>query len=498
MLSSAPRSFSPDEFASAPRASPIPPDERTALLGSLVATLGIPLLLVLVVDPMGALLRPLRLWLLLLGFPAWVLARILHRWVSSDDSLVRAFVRDLRPAALDTFALGDRRLARIPLVTLGLIAANVAIHHAVADPLDYAMRMADPSLWLWTNFTSLFVHGSDEHLWGNMLFLWVFGSAVEPRVGRARTLAYYLLAGSAGNALSVAFYAWAAGNDAVTAVGASGAIMGVMGLFVVRCYFTRVPLAIPLFGPLGAGLPLGHRVQVNAMLLAGLYLCLDLLGARADLAGEWTGVDHMAHLGGYGLGLCLAYATGLAREGHRERLVELAERPADLDGPGPDRAARDRALEHDPANSALRLARARDRSKYVPREDGREDYEGAIRSLLKQDRAEAARVFLEFFQRYGAPLPPKEQLALTPALERLGALDAAARALELVSDAPAIEPADRERALFQQARLLGAMGLGEAAAHVYEKLLREHPGCRASVEAKLERCRLGGGGTPLP
>jgi membrane associated rhomboid family serine protease len=488
MPSTDPRNACPNGSATFPRATSIPPDERRALVGSLVASLGIPLFVV-VLDPMGALLRPLYLWLFLLGFPVWVFARVLHRWACGGDSLVRAFVRDLRPAALDTFAIGDRLLDRIPWVTAGLIAANVAIHHIVAEPTDYAMRMADPSLWPWTNFSSLFVHANDEHLWGNMLFLWVFGSAVEPRVGRARTLAYYLLVGSAGNALSVAFYAWAAGDDTIATVGASGAIMGLMGLFVVRCYFTRVGLAIPLFGPLGAGLPVGYRVQVNAMLLAGLYLCLDLLGARSDLAGEWTGVDHMAHLGGYGLGLCLAYATGLAREGQRERLVQLAQRPADCDGPGPDSDARDRALAHDPANHALRLARARDRSKYVPREDGREDYEWVIRSLLKQDRAEAARVFLELFRRYGAPLSPKEQLALTPALERLGALDAAARALELVSDAPGIEPGDRERALLHQARLLRALGHGDAAACVYEKLLREQPTCRASVEAKLRRCR---------
>jgi membrane associated rhomboid family serine protease len=490
MSSSDPGNACEDGAAALPRATAIPPDEWSALVRSLVASLGIPLFLVLVLDPLGALLRPLHLWLLLFGLPVWVLARALHRWAYGGDSLVRAFLRDLRPTALDPFVVGDRPLDRIPWLTAGLIAANVAIHHAVADPTDYALRIADPALWPWTNFSALFAHADGEHLWGNMLFLWVFGSAVEPRIGRARTLAYYLLAGSAGNALFVAFHAWAAGHDTVAALGASGAIMGLMGLFVVRCHFTSVGLAIPLFGPLGAGLPLGHRVQVNAMLLAGLYVCLDLLGARSDLAGEPDGIAHMAHLGGYGLGLCLAYATGLAREGHRERLVQLARRPADLDGPGPDREARDRALEHDPANHALRLARARDRSKYVPREDGREDYERVIRSLLLQDRAEAARVFVEFFRRYGAPLAAKEQLVLTPALERLGALDAAARALELVSAAPGTEPGDRERALLHQARLLRAMGHRAAAAWVYEELLREQPTCRVSVEAKLRRCRL--------
>jgi membrane associated rhomboid family serine protease len=58
--------------------------------------------------------------------------------------------------------------------TIALILANAAIHYSAIDPVDYAMRMADPSLWPWTNFTSLFVHADGEHLWGNMLFLLVF------------------------------------------------------------------------------------------------------------------------------------------------------------------------------------------------------------------------------------------------------------------------------------------------------------------------------------
>jgi len=183
-----------------------------------------------------------------------------------------------------------------------------------------------------------------------------------------------------------------------------------------------------------------------------------------------TGIGHFAHLGGYGLGLCVAYATGLARDGRRERLVELAERPAEADGVGPDREARDRVLAREPAKHALRLARARDRSKYAARADGREDYELVIRSLLRKDPPEAARAFLELFRRYGTPLAPKEQLALTPALERIGALDAAARALELVSEEPGIEPHDRERALRHQARLLRALALPEAAAEVERAL----------------------------
>lgn len=467
----------------------IPPDERTALFGSLTAVVAVPLLLTLVIDTTGDLLRPLIRWLFWMVLPVGVLARVVYRWLDSGESLAWAVLRDLRPTPSGgPLVLEGGPLRRLPVLTIALVAANVAIHYSVADPLDYAMRMGDPSLWLWTNFTSMFAHMSDEHLWGNMLFLWVFASEIEPRLGRARTLLYYLVLGTAGNVLSVVFYSWVVGDDRIVTLGASGAISGVMGLFIVRCYFARVGVAVPIFGPLGAALPIAYRLQVNALVLIGLYFCLDLLGARSQLEGDPSSIDQMAHLGGYCSGLCIAFGTGLVREGRREMLALLASRPPDPEGFGPDHAARDRVLERDPSNVALRIARARTRSKFALHEGGREDYEAAIRLLAKRDLSEAARVFAEFFGKYTVPLSPKEQLALTPALERLGKLDLAARALELAAEVPGIE-ADRERALLRQAMLLEAMGISDAAVHVYEKLLREHPSSRVIVEAKLARCR---------
>ena len=211
----------------------------------------------------------------MLGLPAWVIARAIYQWSQSEDSLPRAFLRDLRPQAYGAFVLGDAPLRQIPVATIFLILANVTIYYSGIDSITYSMRMAEPSLWLWTNFSSLFMHANAEHLWGNMLFLWIFGSAVEPRIARARYLAYYLLVGTAGNALSVAFY-WMAGYDWVAGLGASGAISGVMGLFVVRCYFAQVGVPVPLFGALGAALPIGYRLHVNAMVLVGLFLFLGL------------------------------------------------------------------------------------------------------------------------------------------------------------------------------------------------------------------------------
>jgi membrane associated rhomboid family serine protease len=470
----------------------MPPDERTTLFATLATALGIPLFVALVLDPASALLRLSLTWLLVLGLPVFVIARVLHRWATDDEPFLRAVLRDLRPDPLASLVVGERPLRRVPVVTLGLIVANVWLFYEVRDPLDYAMRTADPALWVWTNFSSLFMHVDAEHLWGNVLFLWIFGSALEPRIGRWRTLGWYFVAGTAGNVLATVFDAWVAADDRMISLGASGAIAGVMGLFVVRCHFARVGLPVPVFGGLGAPLPVGYRVHVNAMVLVGLYFCLDLLGARSQLAGEGEAIGYFAHLGGYGMGLCLAYGSGLAREGRRELLELRASRAADLDGLGPDPAARDRVLLAKPDHLPLRIERARARSKYVLRANGREDYEVAIGLLLKRDTIEAARLFVELFRKYGTALAPRQQLALTPALERIGQLDVAARALEQIAERAGIGEADRERALLQQARLLTALDLPDAAAHVYERLLREHPASRPAVEAKLARLRSAG------
>src|SRR5262245_39753291 len=77
--------------------SAIPPDERIALFTSLAATLGIPLFLVLVLDPMGALLRPLRFWLFFLGLPVWVLGRVLLRWALGWHVILLSFGLALLP-----------------------------------------------------------------------------------------------------------------------------------------------------------------------------------------------------------------------------------------------------------------------------------------------------------------------------------------------------------------------------------------------------------------
>jgi len=141
--------------------------------------------------------------------------------------------------------------------------------------------------------TALFVHGSWVHLLGNMLFLHVFGPGVEARTGRARFALFYLLAGYA------ATYGYALGGAGAgqTLVGASGAIAGVLGAYLLLHPRARVTGLFPflLFLPL----------RLPAWLVLGFWFAVQWLAARTGPAGP--GVAYLAHVTGFAFGfLCAA------------------------------------------------------------------------------------------------------------------------------------------------------------------------------------------------
>ncbi|MDI5963527.1 rhomboid family intramembrane serine protease [Streptomyces sp. SL13] len=143
--------------------------------------------------------------------------------------------------------------------------------------------------------TALFVHGGWTHLLGNMLFLFVFGPAVEDRVGRTRYAVFYLVAGY------VATYGYAYGHagSTQTLIGASGAIAGVLGAFLFLYPRARVTSLLPflLFLPL----------RFPAWLVLGFWFALQWFASRTAQAAP--GVAYLAHVIGFGFGfLCAAAA----------------------------------------------------------------------------------------------------------------------------------------------------------------------------------------------
>jgi membrane associated rhomboid family serine protease len=170
-----------------------------------------------------------------------------------------------------------------------------------------------PPTWL-TVFTSMFMHGSLLHLGGNMLFLWIFGNNVEDSMGRVKFLLFYLLAGLAATAGQVVI-----GPDvAVPNIGASGAVAGVLGGYLLLFPHARVITVIFIIF-------FFTIIELPAVLILGFWFVQQVLFGYFDLsdpAGGGGGVAYFAHIGGFVFGLLLIRV--FASERRRRRQEELS------------------------------------------------------------------------------------------------------------------------------------------------------------------------------
>ena len=167
-----------------------------------------------------------------------------------------------------------------------------------ASPRALFVVCPDANRELVQPFTSMFLHGGWAHIFGNMLFLWIFGDNVEDRIGHLRYLLFYVLAGLIASGVQI----YMATDTVVPAVGASGAIAGVLG-----AYLTFYPKAIvqvvilPLFF-----IPF----YVPAVLLIGVWFFMQLFAGLAEIAQHTTtgsGVAWWAHIGGFIAGAVLIW-----------------------------------------------------------------------------------------------------------------------------------------------------------------------------------------------
>lgn len=150
-----------------------------------------------------------------------------------------------------------------------------------------ACVVTDGGNWL-TLITSMFMHGGWLHIIGNMWFLWIFGNNVEDAMGHLRFVVFYLLCGLAAATLQIMF----ARNSAVPMVGASGAIGGVMGAYIVL--YPRVHVHLLIF--LGFFIT---TIAVPAVFMLGYWFLLQLLGGLGGGPGQDGGVAFWAHIGGF-------------------------------------------------------------------------------------------------------------------------------------------------------------------------------------------------------
>jgi rhomboid family protein len=170
-----------------------------------------------------------------------------------------------------------------------------------------------------TVITSMFLHGGWFHLLGNMWFLWVFGNNVEDSMGHLRFVGFYLICGS----LAALAQILANTGSPVPLVGASGAISGVMGAYLVL--YPRVRVHTLVF--LGFFIT---RVTLPAYFMLLYWVFIQLLGSLPSMAGpgEGGGVAFLAHLGGFiaGAGLIKLFANPELLAAHRTLRTQLQQR----------------------------------------------------------------------------------------------------------------------------------------------------------------------------
>lgn len=221
------------------------------------------------------------------------------------------------------FPIGDDNSERhsTPVVTYALIAVNVlffiyqATHPAFTYGYSYVpaeiangrdlvgtftvgggqVRLfPSPAPIYLTLFFAMFMHGDLMHIGGNMLYLWIFGDNVEDRMGRTRFLIFYLLTGLLASAAQIVVKP----NSMIPNLGASGAIAGVLGGYLVL--FPRQSVRVLM----GRGI-----VEVPALIAIGLWGLMQFLGGFGQLTarGDSGGVAYMAHVGGFIAGIVLVF-----------------------------------------------------------------------------------------------------------------------------------------------------------------------------------------------
>ncbi|MGB8603271.1 MAG: rhomboid family intramembrane serine protease [Rhizomicrobium sp.] len=144
-----------------------------------------------------------------------------------------------------------------------------------------------------TVITAMFLHGSVWHLIGNMLYLWVFGKSIEAAMGHARFVLFYLVSGVAA-AMTMAFMDPASG---IPMVGASGAISGLLGAYLLLHPRRQIEIYVPI------GIIL-YPVRIGAIWVAGAWFAMQLLSA-ATITPDSPGVTWWAHIGGFLAGMAL-------------------------------------------------------------------------------------------------------------------------------------------------------------------------------------------------
>ena len=191
-----------------------------------------------------------------------------------------------------------------PFVTVAIIALNVFafLYEFTMDPYEFNFFIAHhgviPARLQWVDvLTSIFLHGGWLHLIGNMWFLWIYGDNVEDILGHAQYLVFYLLCGLAATMVHVVFNA----DSRVPTIGASGAIAGVMGAYVVKFPHSKITTLVPVVVFI-------TTMEIPAYLILLYWFVIQFFSGVGSMGHSHLsqgGVAWFAHIGGFLAGVAL-------------------------------------------------------------------------------------------------------------------------------------------------------------------------------------------------
>jgi membrane associated rhomboid family serine protease len=364
-----------------------------------------------------------------------------------------------------------------PWATIGLLLANWAIFIALNGSyfyLEFFIRRYFFSIpgeqYPWQLITALFFHANFWHLFGNSIYLWVFGIFVEDKLGWKAYLFLYFLTGiAAGLIHGIMVGLFMREKIFVPSLGASGAISGIMGIYLYRCYYSKIKLLVSIFLPI--------RIQIPAVIILGIWFLQDFLGGIDSIRGIYRNVGFWAHVGGFlsGFGACkyLHYEI----QARKEKLEFVAETTLNrYVGYGEGIKAAEKLLETEPDNPELHLNLARAKTRFRASVEGKDHYEKAIKHFLERNSEKAVEAFIEYWGKYITVLPAKYQVRLSLLLNKNLHIDLSAHTLQALIDSD--QPSDRhmEEAYLSLGKIYREqLKRDDLAQYVYEKFLNKFP-----------------------
>jgi len=369
------------------------------------------------------------------------------------------------------------KLKNVPWATIGLLLANwiifISLHGAYYDIgfwISSYFFSVPGEQYPWQLITYMFFHASLWHLLGNSIYLWVFGIFVEDKLGWKAYLFLYFLTGIAAGLINGTMVGlFMRERVFIPVLGASGAISGIMGVYLYRCYYSKIKLLISIWLPI--------RIQIPAVIILTLWFIKDFMGGIDSIRGIYQNVAFWSHVGGFaaGFGACkyLHYET----EARKEKLEFVAETTLNqYGGYGIGIEAAEKLLETDPDNPELHLNLARAKTRWRASLEGKEHYEKAIKLLLEREPEKSTDAFIEYWKKYLTVLEAKYQAKLSMLLNKNLKTDFSAHTLQTLIDSDQPLDLHMEEAYLNLGKIYREqLKRDDLAQYVYEKFLEKFP-----------------------